>query len=365
MITKNELNQILDRFIAEEVALDQEDISAAASSKDWLLKRIQNKIIEKSSGPQLYSDPFVGYGSYFARLKVSDPDEMDFLVVIDSNTGEFKQDNQVFGKGKGSASPNHKYDSQFKKADGTGVSPNKLLTWLADIVWEVIQPLGGTKPVINGPAVEVRLVGKGIKFDLVPCGVFDRTDGSERMFYNIPKGDAADGWTLTNPREDIERIDRLAEKRNNFRNVIRLLKVIRDSYSLPISSYAVQCAVCDFAEKNTWYNDFFTDFSASLGWLEKLVRAGFIADGFQPSVNLLAGANNLAGTASTMNAVGLGLTSLILSKDAEAAYKKLTRLLKAQREDASQSQAAKLLKDLEALMGTQRTGSSGTPSRMQ
>lgn len=329
-LTNDDLDRVLDRFIREEIALTQDDISSAVRSKKWLLEQIEAKIASKVTGPELYAaGPFVGYGSYFAYLKVSDVDEMDFLVVIDSNSGVFrKEDGIEYGKGLGTASPNHKYDTRFKKADLSGVSPSKLLFWLKDICWEVLEPLGGEEPVIDGPAVKVVLKSKGINFDLVPAGVFERTDWSGNLFYNIPKGDLSDGWVLTNPKKDLERINRLADRCEGLRNVIRVMKLIRDKYEIPISSYAIQCSGCLFAEGYQWQRNLSANLHLALIHLSIKLRSGIIEDGFDPSNNLLKDVSNSGDHANTIQAVLGRLEALSNESDEDVAYEKLHQILK-------------------------------------
>lgn len=350
MLSSDELGGLIKKFVSDEIALNQEDISSAVVSKQWLLDRIKAKIDEKLSNPSLYGEtPFIGYGSYFVRVKVANVDEMDFLVVIDSKSGQFrKEDGAVFGIGLGTAVPNHKYDQQFMKADGSGISPKKLLEWLRGIVSEVLVPLGGEEPVIDGPAVKAVLKSKDIKFDLVPCGVFEKTDGSGQLFYNIPNGKTDDGWTLTNPDIDRERVDNLAEVRDEFRNVIRLIKYVRDSYSLPLSSYTVQCAVCDLAENNRWYGNLHSNLRSALLWLARLIASGVIADGFDPKINLLKDVPQLLEISTHLKSIDERISALEFESDSDLAYKKLKSIL--QNKALSESDRRGLTTDFEAIL---------------
>lgn len=326
-MTTDDLDKLVNKFVTEEIALEQEDISDAAKSKEWLLDRIKLKIEEDSEGPQLYSeDPIIGYGSYFAKLKVRDVDEMDFLIVIDSNTGVYTNEGVAYGNGLGSENPNHKYDVHFKKADLSGVSPKALLEWLQNICWQVLKPLGGEMPTIDGPAVKVVLKGSGIKFDLVPAGVFKKVDDS-KIFYNIPNGLPNDSWNLTNPRLDLDRVNNLADKFDSFRNVVRLVKYVRDTYDLPISSYAVQCASCIYAEKYKWQFGLFSDFRNALWVLADKLTKGFIEDGYDSSINLLKDQTKLNEIAEQVKAIYIKLDKLLDEPSAEIAYEKLSQIL--------------------------------------
>jgi hypothetical protein len=329
MLSNEELGGLVKKFVFEEVSLNQEDISSAVASKEWLLRRIQAKIEENLANPTLYTpSPFIGYGSYFVRVKVTELNEMDFLVVIDSNTGQFSSGGSVVGKGLGSSGPNHKYGQRFMKSDGSGVSPQKLLKWLRDTVADVLIPLGGDAPVIDGPAVKAELKSKGIKFDLVPCGVFKKTDGSGDIFYNIPNAKLDDGWTLANPDLDRKRVEDLAEDRDEFRNVIRILKFVRDHYELPISSYAIQCAVCDHAERNLWYSNVYSNLRSAVHWLHNLVDGGHIPDGFDPGVNLLKEVQGLHALGIQLFRIESKLAAIANESDLAAAYEILRRVLK-------------------------------------
>ncbi len=204
------VDAILKAFFKEHLALSSKDIQECAKSREWLLRRIAN-VIASTDGPQLYAtEPFVNFGSYFKGTKVSDVDEYDVLVVVDSFSGQFSDEGVVTGKGLGASFPNNKYRPEFYKDDRTGISPGKLLGWLKGVIEKVLTPLGGESPVRDGQAVTALLKSQNLKIDLVPAGVFKSTTEEEEVFYNIPKGDHSDGWIITNPKSDKELIEYVA-----------------------------------------------------------------------------------------------------------------------------------------------------------
>lgn len=124
-------------------------------------------------------EPFVYFGSYFKRTQVADVAEFDVLVVVDSNTGVFNTWGSQLGAGSGSVYPNPKCDPRYSKADGSGVSPSKMLNWLRDIVGTVTVAYGGAAPERVGQAIIASIPSSGLFIDLVPAGVFSRlTDGT-------------------------------------------------------------------------------------------------------------------------------------------------------------------------------------------
>ena len=322
----HQMDRLIDKFVSEEVALDQGDISDAVKSREWLLKQIQAKISARLLGPQLYApEPFLGYGSYFARLKAKDVDEIDFLVVIDSHLGSFWKASGIrSGEGLGSvAYPNPFFGDQFLKSDRRGVSPSKVLNWLAGICWEVLEPLGGDRPMIDSPAVKVSLKSKGIKFDLVPAAIMEQaTLLAQQQFFAIPRG-KSDDWIATNPTLDTQRVEQLAEGCAEFRNVIRILKMVRDSYRLPISSYALQCAACQYAEGYSWQSSVFSNLESALIFLDMKLQKGIIEDGFDNSLNLLAGMPNIEAIRATFKTVCVAINLAKNETDEDAAYNKL------------------------------------------
>jgi len=214
-------------------------------------------------------------------------DEFDILVVIDSNNGVFHSGGAIVGQGEGTASPNHKYDPLFLKNDGSGVSPSKLLEWLRAIAAQIARSYGGEAPVRDGQAITVRIASHDVSIDLVPSGIFTRaSDGS--TFYNIPKGDAGDGWTLTSPRRDIELLDDVAKGKDDLRNVIRIAKRVRDSYGIRIPSFAIETSIIRYAQGTSWTEFVSLEIVYGLRHLAREVRSGQIADPSQPGSNVIA-----------------------------------------------------------------------------
>jgi hypothetical protein len=236
-----DLSTAIQSYIDNEIRLTAKDIQQCAKSRDWLLTRIKNTINGRIDEPVLYdSEPFIRFGSYFKGTKVADVDEYDILVVVDSYSGQYTSSGQIIGKGQGFASPNHKYDHRFYNADGSGISSQKMVWWLQSVVQEVVAAFNGEPVVEDGIAVTAEIKSQNLKIDLVPCGIF-KTVNNQRLFYNI--GDGNNSWTLTAPRENIDRINRIASNKESFKNIIRLCKRIKDKYGLSIVSFAIETAI--------------------------------------------------------------------------------------------------------------------------
>lgn len=282
-----DLDAAIERYISTDIALSAKDISGCAASREWFLTRLRNEIEADENGPQLFaSEPFVNFGSYFKGTKVRDVDEFDVLVVMDSNTGVFSSGGIEVGYGRGSAAPNHKYDSRFRKPDGSGVSPAKLLAWLRGIATNIANAYGGEAPERDGQAITVRIASRALAIDLVPAGAFTRaTDGE--AFYNIAKGDLTDGWTLTSPRVDIEQLNAVAEGKANFKNVVRIIKRLKDAYHLNVSSFALETAVVNYARETTWTNSVALELRYAAIHVARMLTQGRIADPYDATANLL------------------------------------------------------------------------------
>lgn len=283
---------LIQRFIQEEIALSKKDISANAASRDWFLDKIRRKIEEKLDEgeriPQLNKEtPFVRIGSYFKGTKVSDVDEFDILVVLDSNSGMFSQNGIVMGDGVGVANPCFKYDERFKKDDLSGVSPGKLLNWLKSIVQEVVDTFGGEAPIRDGQAVTARILSKNLAIDLIPAGKFTYRQNPDEHFYDIPKGDKYNGWILTKPESDIDLIRSYASRCDGLRNVIRVIKKINKAYNFKVPSFAVECCILYYAHNNSWDGSMFNNILNALKYYSTCLRLKVIKDTFDNKKNLL------------------------------------------------------------------------------
>lgn len=288
-----DLSQALDWYIGEVIKLPRSDISSAVRSREWFIDKVLQEINRRTGEPELYPERnTLKFGSYFKGTKVAAVDEFDLLVILDSNNGVFRQNGNSIGTGLGRADPNPKYYERFMKSDGSGVSPTKLLNWLKDVVDSATSKYGVEAPVRNGQAITATIKSKDLRLDLVPAAVFKHTVSGE-IFYAIPKGDQGNGWIATAPHRDMERLKEVAQGKENFRNIIRLCKRIRDTYNFGVSSFAIESAVVGYAERNYWNNDLYPDFRVVLKSLIRAFRGGMILDPFDNQNNLIAGVESL------------------------------------------------------------------------
>jgi len=288
-----DVSQALNGYIGEVIKLPQRDISSAVRSREWFIDLVKQEINGRTGEPALYSERNTLYfGSYFKGTKVAAVDEFDVLVILDSNNGVFSQNGIGIGAGLGRADPNHTFDERYRKSDGSGVSPRKLLNWLKDVVESATKKYGVEEPVQSGQAITVTIKSKDLKLDLVPAAVLQHNSSGE-TFYAIPRGDRENGWIATTPHRDMERLKEVAQGKENFRNVIRLCKRVRDMYNFGVSSFAIESAVVEYAERNYWYNDLYLDFRAVLSNLAGTFRGGVILDPFDSQKNLIVGVASL------------------------------------------------------------------------
>ena len=282
-----DVQKAISRYITDYIQLNKDDIISSAKSREWFLTRIENVIASRSNEPVLYKPKFVYFGSYFKGTKVQVVDEYDVLVVIDSNTGYYYSGDVTIGSGMGVASPNHKYDDKYKKSDNTGVSPAKMLNWLRGVVKEVTDAFGGEAPERNGQAVTAIIKSQNLKIDLVPAGIFTRnSDGT--TFYNIPDGSKDNSWIITSPEIDIKAINDVAKAKDNFRNIVRLAKRIKDRYNFLVPSFAIEAAIVEYGNNNKWYNLLYYDTLFVLQYLSKKFKEGKIDDPYDSNKNLIS-----------------------------------------------------------------------------
>ena len=287
------INTEFNKFISNNLTLEQKDISSAVSSREWIIDKVINKIAEKKDCPQLYSEngsKYIQFGSYFKGTKVSNVDEFDIMLIVDSKDGKYTSGGVTIGNGIGSVSPNPKYNKKYYKENEEVVSSRKLLNWLKNIIDEVLEPYGCEPAEKDGQAITAYIKSKDLHIDFVPGCIFQKvgTNGSDGVFYIIPKGDINCGWIETNPRIDKDIIKIKSSNNIQFKNTIRLFKYLfKESYKVSIGSYAVESAVVDYGDKNYFRNNFEYDFIGILNHIISLVDDGKIPDMRDSNINLL------------------------------------------------------------------------------
>lgn len=325
------VSNLIDKYIREHIALSKKDIQQSVKSRKWVLDKIVSKIEEKSGQPILLKDkPYFVYGSYIKGTKVSDVDEFDVMLVIDANNGMFSIAGNKVGDGIGYASPNPKYSGNYHKEDNSGVSPRRILFWLKSIVKEALTAYGVEEPFIDGNSIVVNIKSSDVKMDLVPGSLFKHASIYGKEFYNIPDGKAEDGWILTNPTYDIKLLNDYTENRNDFKNVIRLLKHIRENYNMGsnIKSFAVECALINYVTSNTWFNTLSIDFKNSLKHFSASLRSKNITDSYDNGNNLLSDTSQDTCNwyADRIGALSEELTKIESYNDETQAYERLMKL---------------------------------------
>ena len=325
-----DIKAALQKFIDTEIALSQSDISSSVKSREWLVNKVLGKIKESRELILYDKNPLIYFGSYFKGTKVSRSDEFDILILIDSNSGIYRSGSNEIGTGAGVASPNPKYSPTYYLEDGSGVSPSKLLNWLKRNILEATKEFGGEAPERDGAAVTALIKSKNIKIDFVPAGVFRYNSNPQQEFYNIPAGDKYGNWKITNPIRDMELLESYSKNRNNFKNVIRLIKYIKgkDQYNMAIPSYAIECAVIRYANKESWYHDLRTDFLGSLLFLFDQLKAKTLLDTLDNSTNLFSGIENSDWYADRILEVAKTILSCKDLINQDEAYTKISNCLK-------------------------------------
>ena len=301
-----DISAAVRHYINNVIRLSQDDISASAKSREWFLNRVITTIARRAddgtSEPVLYKPMTVYFGSYFKGTKVSVVDEYDVLLVVDTHSGTLSENGVVLAHGYGAADPNPLFQKKYYKSDDSGVSPDKLLNWLKGAVEEVVESFGGTAPVRNGQAITARIEAQNIDIDLVPA-VTLRRDLDGKDFYAIPKGDATGGWISTSPEEDKERVANVAKDRKDFRNVVRVLKRIRDCYNFKVPSFSIETDVVRYAGSTNWTEFVGLEVRYALTHLARSFRSGNIQDPFDSSKNLLEGVASLDWYAQRIDAI--------------------------------------------------------------
>jgi len=288
------------------IQLSQADISASAKSREWFLDRVLSVIRNRAENgviePVLCPPKKVGFGSYFKGTKVQVVDEYDILLVVDTNGGVYKENGSIIAHGEGTADPNPLFNGNYNKDDGSGVSPAKLLNWLKGAVEEVVDSFRGTAPIRSGQAVTARIESRDIVIDLVPGAILTR-DSDNKRFYAIPRGDAAGGWIATAPEEDKNHLATVAGGKEGFRDVVRILKRIRDTHNFKVTSFAIETDVVSYAEATSWTENIGLEVQYALSHLARTFRSGVIADPFDPQSNLMQGVDRVEWYAERIDSI--------------------------------------------------------------
>ncbi|CAG0963674.1 hypothetical protein ANRL4_00820 [Anaerolineae bacterium] len=284
-----DVGKAIQGYINEILRLSRDDISTAVKSREWILDRIQTAISNQVEDIKLYRpSPRVHFGSYFKGTKVSTVDEFDVLFVLDSK-GITHSTTKFSGSGLGSTTPNPL--SSYIIRGSSAISSIQVLNWLQRIAQDVVSSFSGQAPQRNGQAIEVIIQSRDLKIDLVPALIFERTPWGQ-TFYAIPKGDPQGNWISTSPRVDIEQLQTVASGKANFRNVIRLMKRIKDTHNFQVSSFAIETAIVTYGSQNSWSGDLYMEVCGMLLYMQDVFRRGVIYDPFDSGVNLLTGVQN-------------------------------------------------------------------------
>jgi len=278
------VSSAIQAYIVNNITLNQCNIEKAASSRKWFLTRLENSIASNTN-LSLYSEPFVYFGSYFKRTKVKAVDEYDILVVFDTNTGYYTNNGTIQGRGLGRVNPNYLFSHKLYLKYTISLSPSKFLNQLKYAVQNVVQAFNGEAPERCGQAITATIKSQNLKIDLVPACIF--TDGTGNIFYTIPKGDQNNGWIVTSPKEDKNLLNNVAEGKKNFKNVIRILKRIKETYNFSISSFTVETSVI-LSGQNYWSDNLYYDVKNALSNLALALGDGNLPDTYNPSINLIS-----------------------------------------------------------------------------
>jgi hypothetical protein len=322
------INTEFNKFISNNIALSQDDISKKVGSRQWVIDKVIAKIKEKTGCPQLYKEgniEYIHFGSYFKGTKVSIVDEFDIMLILDSNGGMFSIGGTKVGDGVGITSPNPLFNGNYHKEDNSGVSPRKIMNWLKKTIDEALEAYGCEASEKDGQAVTVYLKSKDYYIDFVPGCIIKKLN-SDDIFYVIPKGDTNGNWIQTNPRIDKEIIADVSSNYTQFKNTIKLFKYLfTNSYNVAIGSYAVESCVIDYESKHTFYDDFEYDFIGVLNHIIGLVEGDKIPDMRDSNINLLGNINKET-TLKELNNIKSGFEAL--EEDADDFSESVEALLK-------------------------------------
>lgn len=223
-------------FRSDDVDLSSKITETARTSRDFLLRQIENTAKDNASFPALYGG-YVSFGSFARSTKTQPLDDVDLLLPLN---GRGTQANQ---------STNDTYTFWLKITDRVAplaafpdnygfVNSTKVLNSIKSGLWDV-RKYKKAEIKKNTEAVTLSLPSYDWVFDIVPAVPIG--DGSGAIaYYLIPNGTG--DWKRTDPRIDETNCARVDARHSKlFRPTVRVLKYWNNRPVAPaLSSYYLE-----------------------------------------------------------------------------------------------------------------------------
>jgi len=248
--------QALEQFIKEKINLDPEETNKARSSRDWLIKQINNLSSKFDDFPFLYKEKHIKFGSFARRTKIRPLDDIDLIVTFSASDDEGNRASYLCINNEKCyifVPKEHRTlrilcdeDTSYLNSGQVILNSRKLLEKLKSYLSEIPQ-YSQAEIHRRQEAVTLKLSSYPWNFDIVPA-FFTVKDNNGRNYYLIPDGNG--NWKKTDPRIDQERVTNINQKQDGKAlEFIRLLKYWKRKNFNFISSYLFENIVLNFLEE--------------------------------------------------------------------------------------------------------------------
>ena len=236
------VNSCFDDFIRDSVNLVPERTTTARTSRDWLVRKIQDLANCERIPPLHNEDNHIFFGSFARNTKIRPLDDIDIMVVFDAQGCTTDDVSKIIEKTYPIYvnNSNAKLLPNYCNDNGNVLNSRKMIEAIKKELSSIPQY---NKADIhrNQEAVTLQLSSYEWNFDIVPC-FYTKTG-----FYVIPDGKG--NWKGTDPRIDKSRVTQVNQKvYGTLLPAIRLMKYWKKKYwGDKISSYLFENFMIDWA----------------------------------------------------------------------------------------------------------------------
>lgn len=269
-------------FMRDYVNLVPERTTTARTSRDWLVRKIEDLAYNGKIPPLYNGTNHIFFGSFARNTKIRPLDDIDIMIVFDAQGCTTDDISKIVGK----IYPLYVNDSKAKLlpeyCDNNVLNSRKMI--------EAIKKELGNIPNYskadihrNQEAVTLQLSSYEWNFDIVPC--FYTKSG----FYVIPDGNG--NWKGTDPRIDKDRVIQANQRVNGaLLPAIRLMKYWKkEHWGDEVSSYLFENFMIDWANNLIIHPSTYPQLvkSALEALSSKIMMDYCDPKGFQGNINIL------------------------------------------------------------------------------
>jgi hypothetical protein len=238
------VKQAFSIFTKDEVNLDPDRTKVGRSSRNWLIKQLNNLPAKEAGFPRVYTEKNIQYGSFARNTKINPLDDIDLILALSSEQGCYYSKNY-----SNDYSINVPQDASnlYALCDNGVLNSRKVVNKLKSSLGK-IEHYKLADIHRQQEAATLQLQSYEWNFDIVPAFYTDRG------FYLIPDGSGQ--WKSTNPSVDQERINKANYRHNgNALQFVRTLKFwVRQAQMPKMTSYLFENIIINFLDSHSPIN---------------------------------------------------------------------------------------------------------------